>query len=667
VTVGRSLTVNGKLTAGSIGEMTIGPAQLVTGDDLAGQLFVLGTLGDLRVAGGTPGNISAGHVGTIRTYGGYGPYVLQILENGIQRRVEAAVPANPYPLLQSPPQAPSTSPAGVTFQYYYESGNLPNPQLTVRVTNSASTAPDQYDLSLVTYNDTSKFNLARLDAAGVSGIRNVAVEGDVLQAVSSQAASFFQVPGPNGTTVPDSTPAGVRLPLDVLAGVGVRDYLPTGFVQARSIQALAFGSYTTSLGTIATGASASASAAAGLLVPGTAIVQANDTFRVPFADLTTQQVGLFLATAVGGGHFDNSNVVLVVEGVPSPNAAGTGNTITPSNVARGAVTALVTVVPTSVQGQLSSSVIQTISLRGDGASIRTLQYVANAITSTGPLGDLQLQNTLGITNVTAPSIFGSILGQGPITGTIQTTGIRTDPITGAPSSVSADLGDEYVGTSNNGPFLTVTTIQSSGTETGRIISRGKLLSQVLVNGGLSGLIAAQGDLGILAGSTRLGGIVVNGGLTGGQILTLGTVYGDLLINGGGLVSGKIAAKGAIVGNLTINGGLDTASAVVSGGEIGDVSRGTHLTLNGPNNGIIAAEGPINLAKSVSTSPGGFFGANIGPGNPNKAVLDAIFTNGGLPLAFDDPNTLDLGGLNWILNDLASLHVGTNGNLTGTTP
>src|SRR5262249_7268813 len=177
---------------------------------------------------------------------------------------------------------------------------LANPQWTARITNNVSTAADQYDISLVTYNDKAKFNLARLDAAGVSGVRNVAVEGDVLKAVSSQAARFSQAPGARGPTVADSTPAGVRLPSDKLAGVAVRDYLPAGFVQAKSIQALAFGSYTASNKTIQTGASANNSAAAALLASGTAIAQSNDTYRVPFADLPTQQVGLFLGTPAGG-------------------------------------------------------------------------------------------------------------------------------------------------------------------------------------------------------------------------------------------------------------------------------------------------------------------------------------------------------------------------------
>jgi hypothetical protein len=654
--VNGAMTPTGVLQVGNLDTMTIGPAHLSVGQDLAGRIMVSGTLGSLRVAGGTPGSITAGHIGTVSVYGGFGPVVLQITENGIQRRVEEATPTSPYPL-PNPNVLAGTSPYAtvnavgtppyVNIQYFYESGALANPQWTARISNNVSTAADQYDLSLVTYNDRAKFNLARLDAAGISGVRNVAIEGDVLKAVSPAAVTFLA----------DSTAAGVRLPLDKLADVAVRDFLPAGYIQAMSIQGLAFGSYTSPNGSLATGSAANGAAAAGLLVPGTAIVQANDTFRVPFADLATQQVGLFLATVAGASSFSNANVILVVEGVPSPNAMGTGNTITPSNVARGAVTALVV-----VSGQPAGSVIQTISLRGDGASIRTSQYIASAITSTGPLGDLQLQNTLGITNVTAPSIFGSILAQGSLTGTIQTTGMLTDPITSVVTPVSADLGDVYVVSSSHGPHLTVTTIQISTTGIlGRIISRGKLLSQVQVSGGFSGLVAAQGDIGAIVGSTRLGGIQI-GGTFSGQIVTLAKAYGDLVVSGGGSLGGRIAAKGGFLGNVMINGTFDATSVIISGGELGDVALGTHLTVNGTNYGIIAAEGPANLGKAVNTGPGGFYKANIGSGNPNQAAIDAVFTNNGQPLAFDLPG-LDLGGLGLILADLEALKV-SNDQLTG---
>src|SRR5262249_34897146 len=150
---------------------------------------------------------------------GYGPLVAQIKENGIQRRIEAAAPSAPFPTPPPPPAPiPAVSPAGITFRYFYEglvspsveglnpSTNLANPPLTVRVTNATgNTGPDQFDLSLVTYNDTAKFNLARLDASGnsgISGVRNVAVEGDLLTNVTAAASSYL----------PGSTPAGVFLP-----------------------------------------------------------------------------------------------------------------------------------------------------------------------------------------------------------------------------------------------------------------------------------------------------------------------------------------------------------------------------------------------------------------------------------------------------------------------
>src|SRR5208337_4728059 len=223
----------------------------------AGTLIVSGTLKSLTVDSGTPGTVVAGQIGTIGVYAGYGPVVAQIKEAGIQRRIEAAVPSTPFPTpFPTPPPPPAVSPTGITFQYFYEglysptveglnpSTNLANPQLTARITNATgNTGPDQFDFSLITYNDTAKFNLARLDSAsvlvknptGVSGIGNVAVEGDILTKVTTAASAFF---------APDSSPAGVYLPKDNLAGVAVRDYVPNHVITAKSIQAVAFGSHT---------------------------------------------------------------------------------------------------------------------------------------------------------------------------------------------------------------------------------------------------------------------------------------------------------------------------------------------------------------------------------------------------------------------------------------
>src|SRR5262249_672075 len=144
--------------------------------------------------------------------------------------------------LAPPAPTPSNPLPGVSFQVFYEglaSSLTPaNPQLTARVTNqSGSTAPDQFDFSLVTFNDHAKFNLARLDStsSAVSGIRNAVVEGDILSSVSQAASGFLG----SGATLA----AGVVLPADKLASVAVRDFVPNGSIVAKSLQAVAFGLY----------------------------------------------------------------------------------------------------------------------------------------------------------------------------------------------------------------------------------------------------------------------------------------------------------------------------------------------------------------------------------------------------------------------------------------
>ncbi len=668
--VNGSMTPTASLAVGALGAMKIGPNYLSVGQNMAGRITVLGTLQSLRVAGGTPGSIIAGHLGTISVYGGFGPVVLDVTENGIQRLVEATTPSTPYPLPNPCSVALAPGQTGyVNFQFCYESGSRANPQLTARVTNGVGTARDQYDFSLLTYSDAAKFNLARLDASGVSGIRNVVVEGNLLTSVSAQASSFF-----GG----DSNPAGIRLPSDNLAGVSIRNVAPDGFIQALSIQAIAFGSVLDD-NRIRTGANANGDDAEELLTGGTQIVQAADTLRVAFADLPSQQAALFIATDKNGRHFDNDSVIFVVQSVVTANPAGTANIVTASNVARGADTALVTVMPTyDHHGHLEDSVIQTIAIRGDGASIQTQQWISQSITSTGPLGDLILLSNQGITDVTAPSIFGSIISGGAIIGTIQTTGIRTDPITGATASVSTDFGNLYVSTSNEGPgnegrwnegpYLTTTVVETEcGGISGRIISRGNLVSQITSDGGLSGVIAAQGNLGLnrtVAGeNTRFGGILSNGPVSG-SVVILGQQIADATINGG-FKGGHYAVEGGILGNLLINGGLDASSALVSGGQIGASALGTTLTVNGDNKGIIAAAGNIIFGKHA---PKDYVFNNVGTNtqNPNAAALSAIFTNNGSILALD-VNPLDLKGLALILVDLENLAVGSNGSLTGPVP
>ena len=681
LTVGGSVTPTGVIQSANASTSTLGNVvNMAVGKDMAGQLIVSGTLTALTVGGGTPGTIKAGKVGTASAAAGFGPLLLQINESGIQRRVEAAVPGSDYPIPPPPPApTPIVSPAGLTFQFLYEglaNPSLANPQLTARVRNGAPSR-DEFDLSLVVWNDTAKFNLARLDAVGVSGLRNVAVEGDLLTAVSPAASSYFG---------PSPSRAGVSLPKDDLAGVGVRDFAPDGSIAAHSIQAVAFGSHAEEDGTLETGASADADDAGRLLAAGTAIVQAGstngtglETFRVPFADLATQRVAFFLADGPAGGRFDDDTIAFTVQGVNN------GITNTPSNVARGAVTALIGVAQAyDKHGRLDDSVVQTIDLRGDGGSIDSRQFVARSITSTGPMGDLAIRSGSGINNVTAPALFGNISTDGPIFGTVQTTGLRTDPITGVQSSVSADLGRAYVVPSagkHDPAYVTATTIQvgGGGGLTGRIISRGDLVSSIRGDGGISATIAAQGNIGaismLLGTPTRVGGILSNGPFSG-RIVALGNILADMTFHGG-LRGARVAARGSripgfdpsrvgILGNVVIDGLIDGSSALVSGGEIGDPTLGTTLSAKN-NKGVIAAKGVITTDGKGNPNMGSFFSNTASTDPTSSAAIDAIFTDGGKALSFDGPGTLDLTGLDLVLADLAALKVGFNGKLTGTKP
>ena len=313
------------------------------------------------------------------------------------------------------------------------------------------------------------------------------------------------------------------------------------------------------------------------------------------------------------------------------------------------------------------------------SSIFSDQFIAQSITSTGPLGDLTSLAPQGLNNVTAPSVFGNIAAAGPIFGTIQTTGVRTDPVTGATSQIPADLGRAYVvqpGGRNPQKFLTTTTIQGQGPDslTGQIISRGNLISSVRSDGGATGLIAVQGDFGavstLLGTPMRVGGLLVNGGFDG-QLVVLGDDYGDLAFHGG-ITGGRIAVKGTggarsgILGNVIVDRGLyqtgaiGAGSAIVSGGEIGDAAYGTTLTVEDGNQGIVAAIGTIRVENGTNLGGSVF---NDAGGTSNAAAIDAIFTENGQPLGLDLPGD-PLGGLELILQDLADLHVDSNSKLAG---
>ncbi|HEY9510108.1 MAG TPA: hypothetical protein VIV82_09635, partial [Verrucomicrobiae bacterium] len=307
------------------------------------------------------------------------------------------------------------------------------------------------------------------------------------------------------------------------------------------------------------------------------------------------------------------------------------------------------------------------------------QYAIANITSTGALGDVRIRGSQGLGGITAASIFGDInVLSGPIYGTIQTTGIRIDSVTGEETIVSGDLGTTI--TNRKGKVVGVTTISSGLGITGQIIVRGDLISTVKAGGNFSGTIAVEGNVGMLVyntdGSvqanragrlTRFGGITA--GANSGQIIVLGNVFGDL--NFRGTLSGRIAVHGAavsgldaqrfgILSNLKVRSMTATA-AVISGGMIGDAAGKTSIA-TGRAQGILAADGEITLARSSRIAATLIF-ENLN-NTANGAVLDAIFTEGSVPLNFDSNGPLQ--GLADITTDLTNL-VAADGSLSGTTP
>jgi hypothetical protein len=630
VTIGGSLTTTGVLNAGSIGTMTVG-------GDLAGLVSVTGLLNTLTVNGGTPGEIIAGDINVVTVLAGYGNKVLQVIEGGIERQIQAT------------PVNGGTMPNTVHFAFVYDSVTSTNPQLAIRVTDGNPTARS-YNLALVVVNSaTATFNLALLDSTsnGRTGISNITLQGNILTKLTAPELALF-------TDLTATSRSGVVLPADSITGVEVSGYLPIGFIDVAGIEGLAFGQITTAAGVTVTvstplGSAGNPQSLWNMLGSTPTLNAATDAFVVIFNE--TQSVRLF-ARDTTSQEFD-----LVM-------------TLTDQAVDNMPVTACVKLTPAT--NNSVHPLVQSVSLAGNGGSINSALSIAN-ITSTGTLGDITItasaggtvNNAAGLGNITATSIFGSInVTNAGIYGVIQTT--------------SGDIGRTILG--SNGLISSVTSIFSNGALTGQIISRGNLISSVKTNSTFSGVIAAQGDIGTIQrnanGSaatssshalTRFGGITTGSG-NSGKIIALGNVYGDLSF--GGTMTGQVAVQGAavtglaasrlgILGNITVNS-FAAGSAIVSGGLVSDVSGGTNTYLGSPA-GFVAALGSVNL-RSTTLSATKLL-QNISSGG-SLAALDAIFTNDNLPLTFDTGGNLQ--GLTLIENDLANLH-DAGGALGGTIP
>jgi hypothetical protein len=228
VTIAGSLTSTATLNVGSINTMTVG-------GDLAGLLTVTGLLNTLTVSGGTPGEIITGDVNVITVLAGYGNKILQVIEGGVERQIQAT------------PVAGGTMPGTVHFAFVYDSQTAANPQLAIRVTDT-NPVPRSFNLALVVVNSsTAKFNLSRIDSHsnGVTGISNISVQGDLLTQLTAPELQLF-------TDLNSGSRAGVVLPSDSITGVEVSGILPIGYIDVAGIEGLAFGTLTTANGTLVT-------------------------------------------------------------------------------------------------------------------------------------------------------------------------------------------------------------------------------------------------------------------------------------------------------------------------------------------------------------------------------------------------------------------------------
>lgn len=680
-----ALTITGNLagqvTAASVGSATVG-------GDISGSLTVSGKLTSLSFGGNQSGTITAGAIGSITATGAAAltnGVVLSVTQAGLLRQFIASATTGLSPLSASAQsvkaqRVKSGAPAvtgptplpNATFKLFYDGSTLADPQLAVRVTNTGNTRFDATLTSAVGAN----FDLSRFDSSGSSAnLRDIVVEGNVLAAPTSAQSAFLGLAA--------GAAGGVYLPNDAIGDLASWGNIVPGTVRVSSIQGVALATLTVGT-TVYKASSLSSEGAESLLLKILAVnPSSKTTLYYGVVALPTETLGVALNV--------KAPVALFVDGTRGDDDKnennGTANggdfeehglLLTDSATGSAANAPITATAAFSSNTTLHSTKITQLTIKGDDATVDSTVAVQN-LASTGSLVNLFLRNNnnsttgnVAVGNITVPSILGNVdFFTATLAGTLQTTGLRTDPVTGLVGSVPADLGSQtFSGTT----VIGVTTLHlSSIAATGQIVSRGNLFSQVNIDTTLLGNIASQGSIGagvVVSGKlSRFGGIKIGSGTSTGQIAALGNIYGDVIISGG--FGGRISAKGSpvsqlassrlgILANVTLSGGLSAGGAVISGGEIGDSTSGTKLTLSSSGAlGFVAAKGAV---LSSATLPSGRLFQNAG--GASAAAIAAIWTNGGSPLAFDVAPG-DLAGLALILTDAAALKI-SGSTLTGTT-
>ena len=223
-----------------------------------------------------------------------------------------------------------------------------------------------------------------------------------------------------------------------------------------------------------------------------------------------------------------------------------------------------------------------VMVKGDLAAANVAGNVAGPFTVTGILGSFTVGGSNGINfNLSAAKVTGSITASiGAISGTIQTTGVRTD-MNGVHNAVVGDIGT--LTTNSSGQASVSTAVSSNGTFTGKVISAGSIYSTIgTVNGGFTGVISAAKDIGAAQYSNgnyawnasgqviTVGGITTISGSDSGIISSGGTNYSNPTING--TLTGSVIAGGSILGRWTINNAF--SGLISAGGDLGAASSST---------------------------------------------------------------------------------------------
>jgi hypothetical protein len=501
--------------------------------------------------------------------------------------------------------------AGTTFSVFYDDSTSV-PQAVVLVNGGVSS--QRFDL-LLNAPAGSVFSLSRLDSLGnaATEVRNVVIDGSLLNAVTPAEASYFGYAA--------NSAGGVQLPNDNLAAVSARDVMAPQSIAAKSIQGIGYAQLTGSQGEPHPGNRIAVSAFKEKLLMSTLAI--NPATHKPYATVLTPTETLLVPTGTA------ANPTGLYAGHASGVALDTNGIIVWDHDATNSANASVTFSNARINGE---QVVNLLAWQGTGGSVQTLRVIQN-ITSTGALGDVMLGAGKAevLSSITAPSVEGTIdLYGGKLKGTIQTT--------------AGDLGAADGSTR-------IELAMASGSQ---IISRGNLFSSVSVAGNLTGTIAAADDIS--------GDIVVTGlGNSTGSVIAFGNVTGPVSIAGS--FSGQMAAGGAagISGDVSINKGLLKGGSVVSNGNVGDKASGTVLTAQFVR-GLIVAEGSVQLKLPHPANNLPVVQSSGGSTDNTASTLEAVWSESGRPLSIDE-GPEDLAGLKTLKSRLKSLSVSSTGSLT----